>query len=294
MNKSLASFILSGHFAAFTAVFGFSLLAFIFPLSAIISGGAIVLITLHAGPNNGFLIAASCATALAVCSYAFLGHPILGIAAALSLFVPSLILATIYYRTKSLSFSLQAAVILGALAFLGIVVAFPNINQSWENVLNNMLGLWLDSQGYSAERKTQLVQISAQFMSGMLIASIVLMHSSALMLGRWWQCLRADSKDYQQEFLEFRLGKVLAIVAVLLGTWAIVANSIFAAQLCIIICILFFLEGMAVIHKVTAAMTKGKVWLIITYLLVVFLPQAFFIVMLLGITEEFINIRKRV
>ena len=294
MNKSLASFILSGHFGAFTAVFGFSLLAFIFPLSAVVSGAAVVLVTLHAGPSNGVLIAASCAIALAVCSVAFLGHPVLGISAALSLFIPSLVLATIYYRTQSLSFSLQAAVILGMLAFLGIWLLFPNINQVWENVLNNMLGVWLDSKNYTPERKLQLVQTSAQFMSGMLIASIVLMHSSALMLGRWWHCLRNNSEAYRQEFLDFRLGRVLAIIALVSGALAIFQNSILAAQLCIIICILFFLQGMAVIHKVTATMTKGKVWLIITYLLVIFIPQAFFIVLLLGLSEEFINIRKRV
>lgn len=294
MNKSLASFILSGHFAAFTAVFGFALLTFIFPLSAIAAGGAIVLVTLHAGPKNGILIAVSAATALAVCSVAFLGHPVLGISAALSLFIPGLVLAAIFYRTRSLSFSLQSAVILGVLALLAIWATFPDIHKIWENVLNNMLGAWLDAQNYTAERKTQLIQVSAQFMSGMLVASIVLMHSGALMLGRWWQCLRNDSDDYRQEFLEFRLGKVLAIVALLLAAWAAFSGSFFAAQLCVIVCILFFLQGMAVIHKITGSMTKGKVWLIITYLLVIFVPQAFFIVMLLGLSEEFINIRKRV
>ena len=294
MNKSLASFILSGHFAAFTVVFGFSLLTFIFPLAAVAAGGTVVLVTLHAGPKNGILIAASAATGLAVCSVAFLGHPVLGISATLSLFIPSLILAAIYYRTQSFSFSLQAAVILGIVAFLGLSLALPDINRVWENVLSNMLGTWLDAQNYTAERKTQLIQVSAQFMSGMLIASIVLLHSGALMLGRWWQCLRNDNSDFREEFFEFRLGKVLAIAALLLGALAIFSDSAFAAQICIIGGILFFLQGMAVIHKVTGAMTKGKVWLIITYMLVIFIPQAFFIVMLLGLSEEFINIRKRI
>ena len=294
MNKSLASFILSGHFAAFTAVFGFALLTFIFPLSAIAAGGAIVLVTLHAGPKNGILIAVSAATALAVCSVAFLGHPALGISAALSLFIPSLLLATIYYRTQSLSFSFQAAVVLGVIGLLGIWATLPNIHHIWENILTNMLGTWLDAQQYTTERKTKLIQVSAQFMSGMLVASMVLMHCGALMLGRWWHCLRNDSLNYRQEFLEFRLGKVLAIAALLLGAWAFFSSSFVAAQLSIVIGLLFFLQGMAVIHKVTGTMTKGKLWLIITYLLVIFVPQALFVVMLFGLSEEFINIRKRV
>ena len=293
MNKSLASFILSGHFAAFTAVFGFSLLTFIFPLSAIAAAGAVTLITLHAGPKNGFLIAASAATALAVCSVAFLGHPLLGVSAALSLFGPCLILATVYYRTHSLTFSLQAAVILGAISLLGLWAAVPNMHLAWENVLNNMLGTWMEAQQYTDERKQQLIQVSAKFMSGMLIASLVLIHSVALMLGRWWQCLHYDSTDYRNEFTAFRLGKVLAITALVLGAWALYSDSYAAAQLSFIVGILFSLQGMAVIHKVTGTMTKGKLWLIITYLLVIFIPQAFFIIMLFGLSEEFINIRKR-
>ena len=91
-----------------------------------------------------------------------------------------------------------------------------------------------------------------------------------------------------------RLGTVLAILALITGIWAFLTQSAFAAQLCIILGVLFFLQGMAVIHTICGTMTKGKLWLIIAYLLVIFIPQAILIVILLGLFETFIKLRQRI
>ncbi|MFK7794848.1 MAG: hypothetical protein AB8B89_05830 [Gammaproteobacteria bacterium] len=294
MMKNFASFTLSGKFPAFTVVFGFLLFALIFPLSAILSGAGIVLITLHAGPKNSFSIVLACIIALALVSAVFIGHTALGATTAAAQLLPSFILAVIFYSTRSLSLSLQAAALLGAIAFVIVSALFPNSHQFWQQSLSSILAPVLETGGYNAEQSALLISQTAKFMTGLLIASIVLVHSSILLFGYKLKCLVDDSKQFEQDFEQMRLGKVLAFLAVLVGMWAVLAQSSYAAQLCGILSILFFLQGMAVIHTTTGTMTKGKLWLIIAYILVIFVPQAILVVILLGISETFFKIRERV
>jgi len=292
--KNFASFTLSGKFPAFTVVFGFLLFALIFPLSAILSGAGIVLITLHAGPKNSFSIVLACIIALSLISSIFIGHATLGAATAAAQLLPSFILAVIFHSTRSLSLSLQAASLLGAIAFIIVSAFFPNSDQFWQQSLSSILTPVLETGGYNAEQSAVLISYSAKFMTGLLIASIVLVHSSILLFGYKLKCLVSESKQFEHDFQQIRLGKVLAILAVAVGVWAMLAQSAYAAQLCGILSILFFLQGMAVIHTTCGTMTKGKLWLIIVYILVIFVPQAILVVILLGITETFFKIRERV
>ena len=294
MMKNFASFTLSGKFPAFTVVFGFLLFALIFPLSAIVSGAAMVLITLHAGPKNSFSIVITCIIALALVSSVFIGQATLGAATAAAQLLPGFILAAIFYSTRSLSLSLQAAALLGALAFIIVSALFPNSDQFWQQSLSSILAPVLETGGYNTEQSAVLISQTAKFMTGLLIASIVLVHSSILLFGYKLKCLIDDSKQFESDFQQMRLGKVLAILTLLVGIWAITAQSTYAAQLCGILSILFFLQGMAVIHTTTGTMTKGKLWLIIAYILVIFVPQAILLVILLGIFETFFRIRERV
>lgn len=294
MMKNFASFTLSGKFPAFTVVFGFLLFALIFPLSAILSGAAIVLITLHAGPKNSLPIAIACIIALALVSTVFIGNAPLGAITAAAQLLPSFILAAIFYSTRSLSLSLQAAALLGALAFVIVSALFPDSYQFWQQSLSTILAPVLETGGYNAEQGVVLISQTAKFMTGLLIASIVLVHSSILLFGYKLKCLIDDNNQFQQDFQQMRLGKVLALLTIFVGIWAVLAQSAYAAQLCGIMSILFFLQGMAVIHTTTGTMTKGKLWLIIAYILVIFVPQAILVAILLGILETFFKIRERI
>jgi len=294
MLKNFASFTLSGKFPAFTVVFGFLLFALVFPLSAIISGAAITLITLHAGPKNSLSIATACLIALAIISTLAVGTPLLGVMTASAQLLPTLILALIFYSTRSLSLSLQAASLLGAIIFILVTVLFPNNAQFWQHSLSTILEPLLEANKYNAEQSTALISQTSKFMTGLLIASIVLVHSSVLLFGYKLYCIANDTDQFKTDFQQLRLGKVLALLALLTGIWAFVTHSQFAAQLCGILAILFFLQGMAVIHTTCGTMTKGKLWLIIAYLFVIIVPQAILIVILLGISDTFFRIRERV
>ena len=293
MFKNFAIFTVSGKLPAFTVVFGFLSLALAFPLAALISGAALVLITLYVDPKNSTLITILVAFALSITTYFFLGNPLVGLSAALAQLLPSLLLATLFYRTRSLSFSLQAAALLGALCFIAIKLIYPDDALFWESALSPMLTSMFDASGVSPENSVTAIQEISEYMTGVMIASVVLVHSSILYFGYWLFCKAKDSEQYKTDFREVRLGKALAAAALAAGVWAISTQSAYAAQLCGIVSILFGIQGMTIIHVLCATMKKGKLWLIISYLLVIFLPQAIFIVILLGLSDSFFNLRKK-
>ena len=293
MFKNFAIFTVSGKLPAFTVVFGFLSLALAFPLAAILSGAALVLITLYVDPKNSALITLLVALALSITTFFFLGNPLIGLSAALAQLVPSLVLATLFYRTRSLSFSLQTAALLGALCFIAIKLIYPDDALFWEAALSPVLTGMFEASGVSPEQSAISIREISQYMTGVMIASAVLIHCSILYFGYWLFCKAKDSEQYKADFRELRLGKILAAIAVVTCIWAITLQSAYAAQLCGIVSILFAIQGMTMIHILCATMKKGKLWLVISYLLVIFIPQAIFIVILLGISDSFFNLRKK-
>lgn len=304
MMKAFARFTVSGQFPAFIVIFGASLLTLIFQLvilspglsliSALVSGSAIVLIALYVSPRYALFLASICALAVGGCSYALMGNVTLGISATFALVFPSLLLATIFIKTKSLSFALQIAALLGVAVFGALALFVPDLTQSWENILRPTMEPLLKNAELSEEQALTLIQKSAQLMNGALIALTLLLHGGALLIGHWWHCLITDPNNFQTSLDNLRLGMVLAITAILLALWATISGSTFFSQISLIIAVLFILQGLAVIHTATANMTKGKTWLIITYVLIFLVtPPMLVLIMLLGLTDAFINIRKR-
>ena len=293
MFKNFAIFTVSGKLPAFTVVFGFLSLALAFPLAAIVSGAALVLITLYVDPKNSALITVLVAFVLSLSTYFVLGNPLVGLSAAIAQLLPSLILATLFYQTRSLSFSLQAAALIGAVSFIAIKLFFPDDALFWESALSPMLTSMFEAGGVSPEDSATAIREISEYMTGVMIASVVLVHSTILYFGYWLFCKAKDSEQYKTDFREVRLGKALAAIALATGAWAVATQSPYAAQLCGVVSILFGIQGMTIIHVLCATLKKGKLWLVISYLLVIFVPQAIFIVILLGITDSFFNLRKK-
>ncbi len=293
MLKNFAIFTLSGRLPAFAVVFGFLIFALVFPLSAIVSGAALVLLTLQAGPRNSILIVVACILGFTIVSSVFIGNAAVGALTATAQLVPSFILAYALYTTRSLSLSMQISALLGACAFVLVTLMFPNTQTFWEEALSPILTPVLEAGGRTEEQLALVIAQTAKYMNGLLIASIVLVHSSILLLGYKLHSLANENTQFDKDFLQIRLGKVLAIMALITGIWAFLAKSPFAAQLCGILIILFFLQGMVVIHTTCGSMTKGRLWLIIAYLLVIFVPQAIVIVILLGLFTTFFKLRPR-
>jgi hypothetical protein len=294
MIKNFSLFTLSGRFQAFGIIFGFLALALIFPLGSIVSGAVLVSVTLHAGIRNALQLVLMTALALAVACFFMLGNPMIGLYAALAQLTPSLLLASVFRATQSLAITLQASALMGVVSFILIDVLFPDNVLFWQQVLTQMFEPILQSSAIPRDEGLANIQTISQYMTGIMIMSMVLVHSSLIFIGHWLYCVAEDSQQYKEDFKNLRLGKVLALLSLGLITAAIVLQSSYLAQLSGIVTILFCIQGMNVIHTLCAGMTNNKLWLIMSYLIVIFVPQAILIIVILGLAETFFALRDKI
>jgi hypothetical protein len=292
--QGFARYIISGQFQAFTVVFGFSILAFVMPLSAIISAAAIVLITLYATPKNGLLIAVICTVAIAIASLLLFKNAQLGAYTSILQLAPSLILASVLFSTRSLSFSIQIAALLGVLAFISVSLLVPDIQQHWVQALTSVLNKTMQTRGLDEQQQAQLIQTSAQFMTGVFIAIITLTHSTTLLIGNRWHSLVTEKHKQGNDFHQLRLGKVLAFAAIILGVLTAITQSIFIAQILAIVGLLFLLQGLAILHAVISKTAKATLLLTLSYGILIFMPQVCLLVIFTGLMDTFIDIRRRI
>lgn len=294
MIKSFAQFALAGKFQAFGIIFGFLALALLFPLGSIVSGAVLVSVTLHAGIKNALQLVVLAAMALAAVCLVMLGNPVIGLYAALAQLTPGLLLASVFRTTRSLAITLQASALLGVVSFILIDWMFPNNALFWQQTLTEIFEPVLQSSGKPADEGLANIQTISQYMTGIMIMSVVLVHSSLIFLGHWLYCVAQDSQQYKEDFKNLRLGRVLALLSLALIIAAIVLQSSYLAQLSGIVTILFCIQGMNVIHTLCASMTNTQLWLIMSYLVVIFVPQAILIIVILGLAETFFALRDKI
>jgi len=294
MIKSFALFALSGKFQAFGIVFGFLALALIFPLGSIVSGAVLVSVTLHAGIKNALQLVLLTALALAAFCLVMFGNPIIGLYTALAQLTPSLLLASVFRTTRSLAITLQVSALLGSVCFILVDWMFPNSALFWQQTLTEIFEPVLQSGGAPKNEGLANIQAISQYMTGIMIMSLVLLHSSLIFLGNWLYCVTQDSQQYKEDFKNLRLGKVLALLSLGLIIVAIVLQSSYVAQLSGIVTVLFCIQGMNVIHTLCTSMTNTKLWLIMSYLVVIFVPQAILIIVILGLAETFFALRDKI
>jgi uncharacterized protein YybS (DUF2232 family) len=175
-----------------------------------------------------------------------------------------------------------------------IDVLFPNSALFWQQALTQMFEPMLQSSAMPRDEGLANIQTISQYMTGIMIMSMVLVHSSLIFVGHWLYCVAEDSQQYKEDFKNLRLGKVLALLSLGLITAAIVLQSSYLAQLSGIVTILFCIQGMNVIHTLCAGMTNNKLWLIMSYLIVIFVPQAILIIVILGLAETFFALRDKI
>tara|TARA_B110000977_G_scaffold68138_1_gene92430 strand:+ start:4779 stop:5669 length:891 start_codon:yes stop_codon:yes gene_type:complete len=294
MLKGLASFIVSSRVAAFGTLLVLCLLALMLPLAALFSSTAIMLVVLYAGSRQALYLAIACTLAMTVFSGFATASPLLGIAMGIAQLVPGLVLASLYKRSGSLSVALQTAVVIALAIFIGVIRLLPDIEQIWAQLLEQLLTAMQANASLPAAEMETVVARLAQFMTGLVIASALLMHSIALLFAHWLHALVRSNDEAEIEHGEISLSKVLAVATILISAAALATQSVFLAQLSGIIGILFFLQGMNAIHSITRAMTKGKLWLILSYLLVIFIPQTMLLLVLFGLIDSLSNLRSRI
>ncbi|MGH8494619.1 MAG: hypothetical protein ACREVN_00610 [Gammaproteobacteria bacterium] len=277
------------HRAALVA----AVLAFL-PLTYVLSGATVALVTLHGGAREGLVVSAGAALAAGVWVLVLGGNVVNALGYLAILFLPALGLAVVLRRTQSLSLCLQLAV-LGAAALLIGMFAWPGDPIAfWETVV----GQWDAMLRQAGVEIPGFVERVAPYMPGSFAGSMLLLVLMSVFIGRWLHAAKTEGLEFGPEFRRLRLGYVIAAAAALTGAGALIAGSLLLNNLAIVLLGACLLQGLSIAHAVRATMRLSPGWLVLLYVLLglptPLLPAATAALIGLGLVDNWIDVRGKV
>lgn len=293
MSK-LASYTMAGPVQATTVVVAFASLAIIFPPLMLVSNASLALVNLRLGARQGSSVLGLSILAMALLSFAATGSVWAGLAFSLLQWLPLFALALVLRYTVSLRNAFEFGIILGLLALLVLQGLMPDLSAYWTEMLDAYLRPAMVRAEFPAEQIDTIFAEAAQLMTGSVIASMLLTMALSLLLARWWQAVLYNPGGFREEFVNLRLGYPAAGLGLTFFIGAIATESPLIIQLAIVSLVVFFLQGIAIVHNLSARTRNPMVWLIGAYvLLVLAMPQMMIGLSLLGVVDSFVNIRLR-
>jgi hypothetical protein len=323
--RKLGTYITAGWVQATAVVVGFALLALLLlPLTLLLgrlglvvitlltlfSGAALSLVTLRLGATQGFLVLGAATSVLLILDLLLLKGVEAALAYSLLQWVPLMLPALVLRYTVSLSMALKAAIALGLTVIVGAHLAVPDLTGFWSELLDEYLRQAMLHPEVSTQANTddlaQVTETAAQYMTGSLVASMVLSMALVTLIARWWQSMLYNPGGFREEFLGLRLGYTQVLLGLALFLGAMLSRYPMMGEMAVVSLILFVLQGLAIVHQAIAKTKTPALWLGVFYtiLLSSYLVSGnassilFFSVLLagicaLGIIDTFIDLRAK-
>lgn len=300
--RALAGLIIAGPLQAVLVIALCTVLSFLAPpitsLLSYVGAAALGLYSLHNGLRPGLVVLAGAGLATGILSQLLLHQGIAVVVTSMFLWLPVWMGAVVLRTTRSLAMAMLS---LSALAMLGVLLVYVLYGDPanwWQEHLQAMADalaanpeLQLDSATL-----TGFVEQVAPLMTGSLAAGLGFAALTCLMLGRWWQSLLVKPGALRAEFYALRLNAGLSLAGIALGVLAAVnlgVVSSIALQWSLIVMVIFLFVGLAVLHATLANMKAAKGWIIAAYVLMSLLPQALLMVVVTGLLDPWVDLRRR-
>ncbi|MBA3564853.1 MAG: hypothetical protein H0W33_12785 [Gammaproteobacteria bacterium] len=268
-------------------------LAFL-PLTYVLSGATVALVTLHGGGREGLIVSAGAALAAGVWVLVLGGNVAGALGYLAILFLPALGLAALLRRTESLTLCLQVAVLAATVLLLGMFAWPGDPIAFWEQVVEQW-DLLLRQAGFEMPGFVERV---APFMPGSFAASIMLLMLMCLFVGRWLQAAKTEGLEFGPEFRRLKLGYLIAGAAALTAAGALISGALLLKNLALVLLGACLLQGLSVAHAVRAAKRLSVGWLVLLYVLLglptPLLPAATAALIGLGLVDNWIDVREKV
>jgi Predicted membrane protein (DUF2232) len=291
----LARFILKGQSQAALVAATMAILGLILPPVAWISAAAIVLVTLVNGPQRGLITTALALIGTALFAYLIFATPQVAVAFVLLVWLPAWLLAVILRQSVSLAYSLQILTVISLVAVAVIYMLYPNFGEFWREPLDNMVQqLAEQSDEFSLAELKQTEDWIIAFLPGLFASSILFGTAISLFLGRWWQAVFFNPGGFAKEFQSLNLGKISALVAITLMLVAMATGSVFAIALVAVVSVLYSIQALSLLHAMIRIRQLNAIWLFIVYLTMFFIPHLLLLLILAGLADPWLDIRKRI
>ena len=266
------------------------------PVLQMVSGVIMVLLILKQGSRTAVLEAAVAGVILALVALVT-GSPLMQIlVAALSTWLPAIMLGLVLQATRSLTLTVQVSVLVAALAVVGFYIVIDDLVAYWDPVMTVLLE-W--TRANNLQEQARLMESDPVMTANMLTMAIVLstwmLYSVYLVFGYWlYKLIPGESGDYGR-FSDLNFGRVIALIMALLSLLAFVTGAAWLQSVAFVLFAVFWLQGLAVVHWLHSVGNLPLLVVIMTYVLLPFL-HVFLIMALavLGYTDAWFTFRRRV
>ena len=296
--KALASFIMQGGRQATIVVATMAILSLLMPPLVVISVAAVCLVTLRNGSADGLRVLIGATVATALIGYIVLGTSIVAFSYLFMMWLPAFLISLVLRETRQLNLALECLVVLGMVAVIGVYITIDDPAQLWMTGIHDALKALSEQQPLpiSDEELQAGVEPGRHYITGLVVAGTLLSLLMSLLLGRWWQGLLFNAGGFDEEFRHFRLLPRDGLAFVVLMAVAFLLDGLPAEviwNLDIQLLLLFLIVGISVVHVVIKSKSSNRYLLFAFYVMVFFVPHLIFPLIVIGLSDVWMNWRRR-
>ena len=303
--RAMASYILRGKVSAVLVACGFGVLSLMLPPlswpAAFFSSAALALVLLVKGSKEGLQTAMLAVVAMLALTGIAAKVPMLGMAYAIVLWLPALLVAELLRQQRSMVMALTGALALAAVVLIGIYVLVDDPTQWWRSHIEQQVIPLLEQAGLDGPqlpKGEQELNAIARVMTGTLVSIWLLALCLTTFLSRWWQAIAVGrAEDYRKEFYQLRFGTLVSGMALLTVAVALLTEGLLAEMahnLSLLMLLVFLFQGLSVMHQRLGRQKNAKLWLVVMYMLLVLtLPYLLIAIVVTGWLDNWVNLRGR-
>jgi hypothetical protein len=265
------------------------------PILQIFSGIFMVLLVLKQGVRLAVVEAAIAGVLLAVVSL-LAGAPVVQVlVSVLTVWVPAVVLAVILQATRSVALTLQVSALVAAAVVLGFHVVIDDMTAFWQPVIAFMVDWARESK---LHEQVQLIESDPALVAHTLTIVFVLsswtMYALYLLFGYRYSTAVPDESAKYGRFCDLNFGRVIALITALLSVLAFASGMAWLQSVAIVLFMIFWMQGLAVVHWMFVDGELPLFVVIMTYLLMPFLHVFMFLALaVVGYTDAWFRYRRR-
>lgn len=259
------------------------------PAPQLTSGVIMVLLVLAQGAKLAVIEACIAAAVLLTVSVLF-GVSIDSIVTLmLGTWLPVLLLAVLLLASRSLTLTVQVSVILAALTMLGFYVVVADPVQFWEPYMTMMAEIVAQNN-----LQLNLQLLTAEVMTLSAALAFWMLYTVGLLLGyAVYKRLPRETREFGR-FRELNLGRVIASTMALTTLLAFVIDAAWLQNLAFILFVVFWIQGLAIVHWMHAHGQLPLAVVISVYALLPFLQVLLMTALaVFGYTDAWFDFRRR-
>ncbi|NOU13296.1 MAG: hypothetical protein HOO92_04915 [Methylococcaceae bacterium] len=290
--RPLAAYIMKGRMQAILVASVLALLSLLLPPVSIASSAAVALVTLRRGAFEGLYVLFCSSIAAGLLGLFILGNYQFALLYVAVLWIPVWLISIVLREGRHLALAVEIAILIGIFGVLGFYLLQSEPAVVWKSVLMRMV-----PANAPVEDIQRTVDGLAHFMTGIVAAGSVFGLLFGLFLARWWQAILYNPGGFRKEYLTLSthprlvLGTVLIVITALLTTGSV---SEVAWNVSIPLLVLYAFIGTAVLHAVFASIKWSRFAVPMLYLTLFLIPHAILPVALVGLSDPWTNLRKKI